>query len=79
MNIEPKKLDMSIPPSALYCPVCNTKAIQASHYIDEIKNRLTICKCCENCNAEWDVEYNIIPIKITNLQVMSKYKEIPLN
>lgn len=77
--MEAKKLNMKIPPSALYCPVCNSQAKNEGHVVDEVNNRLTITKQCRVCAATWEVIYNIVPVKIINLETKVIYEDIPLN
>lgn len=77
--MEIKKLDMKFPPNGLYCPVCNSKAEGVSYNVDELGNKLTMYKSCQNCYASWEVLYNIVPIKIQNLESKIIYEDIPLN
>lgn len=50
--MEAKKLNMKIPPSALYCPVCNEKIDKGINTVQEVSNILKITKCCEECGAK---------------------------
>ena len=77
--MEIKKLSMKYPPNGLYCPICNSKAECASHKVEEEANRITMYKCCKNCYASWEVVYNIVPLKIQNLETTVIYEDIPLN
>lgn len=77
--MEAKKLNMKIPPSALYCPVCNGKAETDQVVTAEMNNRLSIAKHCMECGATWEVIYNIVPVKIINLETKVIYEDIPLN
>jgi hypothetical protein len=77
--MEAKKLNMKIPPSALYCPICNEKIDKGINTVQEVSNILKITKCCEECGAKWDVIYNIVPVKIINLETKVIYEDIPLN
>ena len=77
--MEAKKLNMKIPPSALYCPVCNNKATIQSYTVDEVDNKITLYKLCKECGATWAVIYNLVPLKIINLETKVIYEDIPLN
>lgn len=77
--MEVKEFTPKIPPSPLYCPICNQKAEVLSSEIEETDNILTIQKGCKTCGAQWSVDYNIIPKKIWNLETRVIYKDIPLN
>lgn len=74
-----KKLKPNIPPNALYCPICNAKAETISHVIAEIRNEIKLSKQCNACGSKWIVKYNIIPVKIENLEEKVIYEDIPLN
>ena len=66
--METKKLEMKLPPSALYCPICNKKAIQQSHILSESDNKISVYKRCEECEATWVVIYNLVPLKISDME-----------
>ena len=77
--MEAKKLNMKIPPSALYCPVCNERINKGIYEIEEVNNIIKIEKSCPECGAKWTVIYNIVPVKIINLETKVIYEDIPLN
>lgn len=77
--MEIKKLSMKYPPNGLYCPICNSKAECVSYNVEEKANRITMYKSCKNCYANWEVVYNIVPLKIQNLETKVIYEDIPLN
>lgn len=77
--MEIKKLNMKYPPNGLYCPICNSKAECVSYAVEEEANRITMYKSCKNCYANWEVVYNIVPLKIQNLETKVIYEDIPLN
>ena len=76
---EIKKLTMQYPPSALYCPICNSKATTDDYAVNEVSNKVTISKHCSKCMATFDIVYNLVPLKIENLQTTIIYEDIPLN
>lgn len=76
--MEKEKLNMKYPPNGLYCPICNLKATNGSYVIDETANKVEMNKECARCKARWTVIYNIIPNKITELEVIKSYNDISL-
>lgn len=76
--MEKEKLNMKYPPNGLYCPICNSKATNGSYAINETANKVEMYKTCPKCKAQWTVIYNIIPYKITELEVIKSYNDIPL-